>query len=183
MTAARPVVVKTCTSCSKTFSSKARNNLCHSCYHESRKHPCADCGTPVDQRAEVCRTCWGIRHRGSESSRWRGGTVRAHVTRGYVRVQCPDHPRAMRGYVSEHVLVMEAVLGRYLLPGENVHHINGQRDDNRPENLELWVVDQPAGQRAADLLVWARRILATYGSDEVLLGPPTVPTCEQVDST
>jgi len=78
---------------------------------------------------------------------------------GYVLVTVPDHPQVLarsarykNAYLREHRIVMERVLGRLLHPWENIHHKNGIRSDNRPENLELWDKGQPSGQRKIDLL-------------------------------
>ena len=63
---------------------------------------------------------------------------------------------------------MALVLGRPLLAEEEVHHRNRQRDDNRPENLELWARGrQPPGARVTDLVDEAVRILLLYAPDKL----------------
>lgn len=85
---------------------------------------------------------------------------------GYVMIRQPGHPAAIAGsWVLEHRIVMEGKLQRYVRPDESVHHKNGNRADNRPENLELWVRYQPAGQRAEDLLAYAKEILRRYENE------------------
>lgn len=89
-----------------------------------------------------------------KSHAWKGG--RREEGKGYVLILLPvDHPFVCmahkgNGTVMEHRLVMAEYLGRPLLPTETVHHRNGVRDDNRIENLELWIGNHGAGIRASD---------------------------------
>lgn len=69
---------------------------------------------------------------------WRGGSY-IEPGKGYRLIRRPSHPRARaNGYVLEHILVAESMLGRPLADGEEVHHRNLDRSDNRPENLQIF---------------------------------------------
>ena len=73
------------------------------------------------------------------------------------------HPNAdSKGWILEHRLLMSQHIGRPLIDNENVHHINGDRQDNRIENLELWNTKQPKGQRIEDKIQYAEEILKQY---------------------
>lgn len=86
---------------------------------------------------------------------------------GYIVEYNRDHIQSdNKGKVLQHRRIFSDFLGRRLERYENIHHKNGDRTDNRLENLELWIKRQPAGQRAEDLIEWAQWILRHYKDDK-----------------
>ena len=95
-------------------------------------------GTAVDVAAPADGVGSGSRKArfGALNNNWRGGRLIA--SNGYVLLRRPGHANAdVRGYIYEHRFVAAEKIGRPLRPGEHVHHINGNKQDNRPENLEV----------------------------------------------
>lgn len=105
---------------------------------------CGPCDARLNFDAYLCGTYWR-RDKGDQ---------------GYTMLR--GYPNGESVQLREHRVVMADFLGRELLPHENVHHINGVRDDNRIENLELWSTSQPAGQRVEEKADWAIEILRMY---------------------
>lgn len=106
-------------------------------------------------------------YKGEKAPGWKGGR---HVdAEGYVWLRKPDHPDALRGYVSEHRFVLEQYLERYLERGETrdfdeiPHHMDGNKQNNTIENLELCLHGMHTSFHQK--IVWNNR-KGTYGSEE-----------------
>lgn len=147
---------KDCPICSATFSGQSRT-CSKACGYELRKQnnperrtECGQCGVVIVKKTPTTRYCSrACAMQGRPSSprqpRHPDGTRRPGPT-GYVQLKVDG------AWKAEHRHVVEQQIGRPLLPHERVHHKNGRRDDNRPENLELWRIKgkDPAGVRASD---------------------------------
>lgn len=92
------------------------------------------------------------------------------LNHGYWRISVPSADRWLtKGeyQIGEHRLVMARHLGRPLEDDEVVHHLNGDRTDNRLENLELWSTSHPMGQRIQDKVLFAIRLLRLYAPEHL----------------
>ena len=148
-------MIKKCKWCNNSFETKYKTKqycmpICSSksrqksSTEKSLKRNCGHCNNPYqsnDKRAKFCsQKC------SHESQRkfldipscLENANRKIDKNIGYVRVYCPMHPKANTwGYVYEHIVIAEQAIGRFTTKNEVVHHKNGIRWDNRPENLEV----------------------------------------------
>lgn len=126
-----------------------------------KETPCATCGQPIYVTPSMMRLCTqggpycsrGCKHKAMKGrpQRWHDPTHKVRHSGGYILVWMPEHPRAVRGRVLEHVVVIERKLGRLLDPKERVHHIDGDRTNNSPDNLRLMADDAEHSRLHAEM--------------------------------
>jgi HNH endonuclease len=158
---------KTC-SVEKCGKGSHRKGLCNSHYTKLRRYGDTSVSLRMDRKPHVCvlegcdetkvvgRGYCGIHYQRLMKNGDPGPAERTRGRRGDGWLQQGYRIFGLNGQrIAEHRLAVESILGRSLRDFEHIHHKNGIRSDNRPENLELWTVpQQPYGQRVNDLVAW-----------------------------
>lgn len=154
-------MINNCISCGKEFKTypckikKGRGKFCsHRCYSDNLKNTMKGKGNPfygknhsLNSINKIVMAKEGSIHTektkakmrlriGDKNGSWKGGRT---VSRGYIYVHILDHPHARKNYIAEHRLVVEQQIGRYLLPKEEVHHLERNKKDNTPSNLIAFI--------------------------------------------
>jgi hypothetical protein len=182
--------MKTCKHCKKTYKTGSLKDQCQKCYQLIKKYGSIN-PKKWEKRCEHCEVafihkgtrkyCDKCRYELKLRRNWKKNRIKNNisldipkkikrkngdgtVSHGYRYITKVGHPNAKyNGRILEHRYVMSKKINRPLKKNENVHHINGNTLDNRPENLELWHKGQPAGQRLEDKIEWAINFLEEYG--------------------
>ena len=129
---------KICPICEKSFEKYYSKFCSYQCYWQSKKGKIGywkGKNRSENTKNKIRKTLTG-KFVLEKSPSWKGGLRK---DRGYIEVKCPNHPAANKsGYVRQHRIIMEKAIGRCLLYGEKIHHIDGNRSNNHIDNLKLY---------------------------------------------
>ena len=133
-----------CLVCSKIIKTispikKCCSKKCTTTYQNRKakqKNNCIDCGAHIEKRSNRCKKCHYEFYIGKNNYNWNNGEKKNN---GYIYVNFPEHPNAnSNGYIAKHRLILEKQLGRYLNKNEIAHHIDKNKLNNNPTNIELY---------------------------------------------